>query len=320
MNLGPLDPTLLKQVSRSFYLSVRMLPPCLQMPIGIAYLLARASDTIADSSSASPEIRIESLDFFLQAVAGERRTDIAEVQQVIASDDPAEQLLIDHLHEVVAVSQSLDTKDWNDIQRVLRTIVTGQKRDLTQFGTGAEVVALPDADALEEYTYLVAGCVGEFWTRVCFRHLPDCATEPLDRMLALGVRFGKGLQLVNILRDMPSDFTLGRCYLPSTELQAAAVPLELLNTCPAGFRRVHDRWLATARGWLESGRTYVRALRRRRVRMACFLPFALGQDTLDLLDATPAFEQATVPKVTRAAVRKRLWDAVAVGLGCGPDA
>ena len=40
---------LLPQVSRSFYLTIRVLPADLRRPVGLAYLLARAADTIADT-------------------------------------------------------------------------------------------------------------------------------------------------------------------------------------------------------------------------------------------------------------------------------
>ena len=40
---------LLKQTSRSFYLTLRVLPADVSPQIGLAYLLARATDTIADT-------------------------------------------------------------------------------------------------------------------------------------------------------------------------------------------------------------------------------------------------------------------------------
>ena len=46
---GDLLGSLLRQVSRSFYLSLAVLPRSLREPIGLAYLLARAADTIADT-------------------------------------------------------------------------------------------------------------------------------------------------------------------------------------------------------------------------------------------------------------------------------
>ena len=71
------------------------------------------------------------------------------------------------------------------------------------------LVALRTDEELDDYTYRVAGCVGEFWTKMCRAHLFPRA--PLDDafLLANGVRFGKGLQLVNILRDVAADLRHG---------------------------------------------------------------------------------------------------------------
>jgi len=45
----------LKDVSRSFYLSLRFLPEGFRTPTSLGYLLARASDTIADAGELSIE-------------------------------------------------------------------------------------------------------------------------------------------------------------------------------------------------------------------------------------------------------------------------
>src|SRR6266498_65419 len=44
-----LTSAILKSVSRSFYLSLAVLPSAVRPAIGLAYLLARAADTIADT-------------------------------------------------------------------------------------------------------------------------------------------------------------------------------------------------------------------------------------------------------------------------------
>ena len=80
---------------------------------------------------------------------------------------------------------------------------------------------LKDSVELDRYTYLVAGCVGEFWTEMMAAHTRPLATWDMARMSELGVRFGKALQLTNVLRDVSKDLRLGRCYLPQTELEAA---------------------------------------------------------------------------------------------------
>ncbi len=101
---------------------------------------------------------------------------------------------------------------------VLRVIISGQELDLRRFaGASPEnIVALKDDAELDDYTYRVAGCVGEFWTKMCRAHLFPGAAMDEAMLLANGVRFGKGLQLVNILRDLPvMDLRNGRCYLPA---------------------------------------------------------------------------------------------------------
>ncbi len=42
---------ILRGVSRSFDLSIRLLPSALQSPVAIGYLLARATDTVADTTA-----------------------------------------------------------------------------------------------------------------------------------------------------------------------------------------------------------------------------------------------------------------------------
>src|SRR5437773_12321533 len=86
--------------------------------------------------------------------------------------------------------------------------------DLHRFDDPAQVRALQSAADLDEYTYLVAGCVGEFWMRLCFRHLRDFTSLIPDEMLTLGQRYGMGLQLITVLRDVDSDVWRGECYVP----------------------------------------------------------------------------------------------------------
>ena len=52
---------LLKGVSRSFYLSIRFLPSRIRPAIALGYLLARASDTIADANSLAAGDRLKIL-------------------------------------------------------------------------------------------------------------------------------------------------------------------------------------------------------------------------------------------------------------------
>ena len=114
---------------------------------------------------------------------------------------------------------------------MLDIITGGQELDLERFaGASAEnIIALKSAIELDDYTYRVAGCVGEFWTQMCRAHLFPHAELEDAQLFGDSIRFGKGLQLVNILRDLPADLHKGRCYLPSLELdQAGLMPTVLV--------------------------------------------------------------------------------------------
>ncbi len=77
-------------------------------------------------------------------------------------------------------------------------------------------------------------------------------------MLADGIRFGKGLQLVNILRDLPADLKNGRCYLPMEELaEVGLAPEDLLqpaNECK--LRPLYNHYLDVAESHLAAGWNY----------------------------------------------------------------
>ncbi|HEX7529551.1 MAG TPA: squalene/phytoene synthase family protein, partial [Pyrinomonadaceae bacterium] len=62
--LGPI----LRSVSRSFYISIRLLPRKLRKPVGLAYLLARATDTVADTVEVPALVRAETLSQLLSII------------------------------------------------------------------------------------------------------------------------------------------------------------------------------------------------------------------------------------------------------------
>ena len=190
--------------------------------------------------------------------------------------------------------------DRDAVGAVLEKIVHGQTLDVQRFQDASRVVALQTAAELEEYTYLVAGCVGEFWTRICCHHVSNYSKLSESELMTLGRSYGQGLQLINILRDLPADRRGGRCYLPEDELRAAGSSPE------APARAVFDRWHTRAFEQLENGRRYIRALRPARLRVACFLPWSLGVATLRLMQKHCPLETDSKVKVSRAVVRKAL--------------
>ncbi len=299
---------LLRSVSRSFYLTIRVLPASLRAPIGLAYLLARASDTIADSATASAETRLGHLSAFQAMVRDGSAEGLPLLQQEITPPDASEQQLIRRLPECLRVLAGLDEPARQEIISVLEKITHGQSLDLQRFpaAAGPNIIALQTAAELEEYTYLVAGCVGEFWTRLCFQRLPHYSQTDPAELCRIGINYGKGLQLVNILRDLPADLRTGRCYLPEEELRKSGLaPADLVQN-PKSVRDVFYHWHARATELLDDGRQYITALRPARLRVGCFLPWILGIKTLELLQKTSPLESPARLKVSRSIVRQAL--------------
>jgi farnesyl-diphosphate farnesyltransferase len=206
--------------------------------------------------------------------------------------------------------RALPSPDLQLVREVLATITGGQELDLQRFsGASCEhIIALQTDQELDDYTYRVAGCVGEFWTRMCRHHLFPRAPLEDTWLLANGVRFGKGLQLVNVLRDLPADLRQGRCYLPGPALLAAGLTaddlLEPVNE--PRVRPIYDLWLARAEGHLQAGWAYTNALPRRslRVRLACAWPILIGVETLKLLRQGNILDANHRLKVPRTRVKK----------------
>ena len=297
---------LLKPVSRSFYISIRLLPKALREPVALGYLLARTSDTIADGSAVDVEKRIELLDRFARAIAGKEQAmenDLAQLRVSPGMTD-GENALLGSADETLQSLQNLSPEDQRDVRELLAVITRGQRQDLTRWRGG--LAGLTNADDLREYAYLVAGCVGEFWTRVCFRKVPSFTARMEADMLQLGRKYGRGLQLVNILRDAGNDLRAGRCYFPEDELRDVGLtPADLLKA-PAAFLPIYQRWIAEARAGLDAGLEYSIAINPPRVRVATVLPAMIGVRTLALIEESGLEALSTRVKVARSEVRSMI--------------
>jgi farnesyl-diphosphate farnesyltransferase len=313
MERNSLRGPLLRSVSRSFYLSLRFLPKALRDPLSLAYLLARATDTIADTARAPVALRTEALRNLAAMIQGDGSTEKAALLResfVPLQTDKAERALIEQLPVLLDWLGDLRSDDRDEVRGVLDKINRGQSLDLERFGNGRDIRALNNAAELDEYTYLVAGCVGEFWTRLCFRHVKNFSDRPEREMSMLGVQYGQGLQLINILRDAGDDLRTGRCYFPADEVNSLGLRPEDVLANPATLDPVLQRWREKAEKGIEAGIDYAGAIRNRRVRFATALPALIGARTLALLRAAGAEALGRRIKVPRAEVRKLITSSV----------
>ena len=302
---------LLKRVSRSFYLSLAVLPGAVRPTLGIAYLLARAADSIADTRLVDRAQRVAHLAALRDELTGPLP---GRVDSIVAATrggqtHAAERDLLVRLPECLAAYRRLAAWDRDRVHAVLATIIEGMTLDLVAFPGEDEgkLAALAARADLDRYTYLVAGAVGEFWTEVHMAHRPRLRGWDPAKMSALGVRFGKGLQLTNVLRDIPRDLRQGRCYLPSRELTLLGLePRDLLDPgIGPSLRPLLVELLNVALDHYEAGWQYTFAIPRTepRMRLACAWPLLIGLRTLDLLAKAPNWlDPAVALKVPRVSV------------------
>lgn len=304
---GYSENAVLKGVSRSFYLTLRLLPGPMRGAASLAYLLARTSDTLADSAAAPQEVRLLCLDGFERSVSGDEEPPRWPAPVLNAVADDRERLLLESTGDLFAWLGRLPAGEADLVREVVGVITGGQKLDLERFAgaDGENPVALEDDAALEDYAWRVAGCVGAFWTKLGFLTMGErFTTAPVASLVEQGIAYGKGLQLVNILRDLPADLAMGRCYLP------VADPHDITK-----LMETHGRWLDRAAGWIGAGFSYAETLPSRRLRAATVLPAMIARETLERLrGADWAALQARV-KVPRSRVYLALARALAGSVG-----
>jgi farnesyl-diphosphate farnesyltransferase len=327
LGLGAAQRQLLRHVSRSFDLSIRLLPKALQAPVAIGYLLARATDTVADTTALPLSERQILLDLMTQTIAAqdtsaEESRELSRLTQAFAAQqtDPHERALMQALPQCLPLLHTLPADDQASVRQVLGHITRGQQLDMTRFGPGLQ--ALQTEAELADYTWLVAGCVGEFWTELCGRHLPGYSLLPQAEMLRIGRQYGMGLQRLNIIRDAGADLAAGRCYWPEETLRQAGLTPAMLGQAAQtpdadtlhALAPLYTQWLDRTQAQLADGIRYALALKPLRLRLASALPALIGARTVALLrQAGPAALIQRV-KMPRHEVRALLWR-IALGLG-----
>ena len=255
---------LLKRVSRSLYLTIRVLPRDMRRPISAAYLLARAADIIADTRAVHSPGRLEVLRALRNSIEHGTGFGAVEVSMMSAQASIDERDLLGDVAELVNDLRTIPLPDWDLVRDIVIRLTEGMEFDLTRFPLErrGEVDALDTADELDTYTYMVAGCVGEFWTDVTMRHTPPLANWDRDSMVGLGVRFGKALQMTNVLRDVPTDLRIGRCYIPEEWIQDTGLTArDLLDpTNAATARPALVRGLVIALEHFDAAEAYLMAI------------------------------------------------------------
>ena len=290
-----------------------MVPADVRDQVSLAYLFARAADTIADTELIDRPRRLD----FLSQLKGQFVSDqiawaqIQNIQRAVGplQQDSAERRLLERLEDCFRLFLGFSQDDRRRVQRLMTTLTQGMEMDLSVFpGKSVEdLVALKTLDDLDCYTYYVAGCVGEFWTDLMCAHRKALASWKVREMSEVGVRFGKGLQLTNIVKDIAHDLQKGRCYIPEAMLAEAGLkPQDLLDekNLPR-FRPVLSKLVRMAIEHLDQGWLYAMAIPRyeTRLRLSCMWPILSAGESLKLvMNSQDLLNPAVKVKIPRSKV------------------
>ena len=273
------------------------MPANVRDQVSLAYLFARAADTIADTDLIDRPRRLDYLSqlkaqFVTDHISAAR---VREIQRAVGplQPDSAERVLLERLEDCFALFQDFSLDDRRRVQRLMTTLTQGMEMDLTVFPghSAASLNALKTYDDLDRYAYYVAGCVGEFWTDLMCAHRKALRHWNMRRMSEVGVRFGKGLQLTNIVKDVAHDLRKGRCYIPDSLLAdhgLTAHDLLIPEQLPR-FRPVLNKLVRLAAEHLDQGWLYTMAIPRyeTRLRLSCMWPILSAGESLRLVLHSP---------------------------------
>lgn len=215
---------LLEKTSRTFALSIPLLPEPTRRRVGVAYLLFRVADTFEDSTRWPRERRVRALEEFralLDDPSGPRVEDRAAgwAAQVPVQRDAYRELLSE-LPSVLEAYRALEPGSRELIRSHTGRTARGMAEIVGRTDPDGHL-RLRDLEDLRGYCYTVAGIVGEMLTELFLLDGPGLA-EIGPYLRERSVRFGEGLQLVNILKDSAADAREGRIYLPP-ELERSGV-------------------------------------------------------------------------------------------------
>ena len=297
---------LLEATSRSFYPTLKYLPKKIRGQIGLLYLLARVADTIADSKHGETEFLLRHLREYNDVAQGKSSTlpDFTELANLQTNKDEAK--LLRNVEDVVAGLEVYSKTDQELMLECLGIIVDGQILDLERFGPaneGGNISALTSDEQMDDYTFRVAGSVGVFWSKISLEHLFTLPPEKEEEFFKKGIRFGKALQMINILRDIPEDLRFGRCYIPQEALGRFNLkPEDLMDDKNIdAFRPLYDEYLDLTNGHLDAAVEYIMMLPETQLRLkaSCMLPVLIGQRTVTLLRTGNILNSEERIKVTR---------------------
>lgn len=287
---------ILPHVSRTFALTIPYLPDSLEDVVGNSYLLCRIADTIEDDPALTIDQKTEFLQLFSEVVAGEKEPELLpELVSPHLSDWTleAERDLVANTPVIIGITHDCTPNQRVIIERCISIMSSGMARF-------CETKQLEKLEHLNDYCYYVAGVVGELLTDL-FCDFSDSISRSRDKLFTLSVSFGKGLQMVNILKDVWVDASRGVSWLPASLFQRGGKTIKGKTLDPVLNVPEMRKLIALTYEHLSKALQYSVTIPTKEVGIRRFLLTTLGMAVLTLrrINKKPNFDQNDRVKITR---------------------
>ena len=273
---------ILGSVSRTFALTIPLLPPVIEKVVGNTYLLCRIVDTIEDAAELNPLTKQKLSKLFLDAVLEKMPVDsfVEPCLEELKNYGNQDELdLIRHTPTVFRILHTCSSQDQAAVSRCVSIMSEG----MSHFHGKQTEAGLQDLQEFEKYCYVVAGVVGELLTTIFSNHSPQFAKNIQGHEM-LAIAFGQALQMTNILKDSPEDKARGVSWKPSTMSQEALLEIAYQK--------------------LEESLRYILLIPKEDagIRRFCFLAFGLAVMTLSKVATHTHFDRKEEVKLSRKTV------------------
>jgi farnesyl-diphosphate farnesyltransferase len=270
---------ILGSVSRTFALTIPLLPPSIEKVVGNTYLLCRIVDTIEDAADLSPQSKQALSALFLDAVLEKApvETFVAPCLNALKNYSNQDELdLISHTPTVLRILHTCSIQDQVAVSRCVSIMSEG----MSFFHGRQNQAGLQDLAEFEQYCYVVAGVVGELLTTIFSNH-SQAFKEKMAGHENLAIAFGQALQMTNILKDSPEDKARGVSWKP-------------INVS-------HEALLRLAYEKLQESLHYILLIPKEEpgMRRFCFLAFGLAVMTLSKIADRKEFDSKDEVKLSR---------------------
>ena len=271
--------TILGSVSRTFALTIPLLPPKIEKVVGNTYLLCRIVDTIEDAADLSPASKQALSKLFLDAVLEKIPVSSFVEPCLISLKNYSNQDELDLISNTPTVLRILHTCLIED-QAAVSRCVSIMSDGMSHFHNKQTQAGLKDLQEFEQYCYVVAGVVGELLTTIFSNHSPQFAKH-IQGKEDLAIAFGQALQMTNILKDSPEDRARGVSWKPANISQT-----ELLSIA---YQKLQDSL------------RYILLIPKQEIgiRQFCFLAFGLAAMTLSKIANHQQFTHKDAVKLSR---------------------